>query len=807
MSELDKWYINKDLNKEIEIFKQNFNHSSSREVEIPFAHDVSIGKNNPVFNNHTYHTKVPHPAIMRYILHYTNPGDVILDAFCGTGMTGVAAQYCAKPDLKDKYLIETEFNKTGLKQPTWGDRLAICNDLSPLATFITYNYNKVTDKSLFLSQFEKLVSDVESELGWMYKTKHKDGEFGEIEYTVFSDVFTCSNCNHELVFFDVAYNASKVLRSFNCDNCNISLSKKELNPLMISEYDKLLNQVIKTQKTVPVIISYKFKGKRFEKKVDQYDLKTIDKINNLELNYKIPIHRMPVGGESRRNDKRGITHVHHFFTKRNLYFIAVLYEKAKEHKYSSQLIFAINSIFNYVNKKQSYLGGGGGISGTYYIASLTQEKNVLSTLKRKAKKIIFPAHNSNVITNTGSALNFDKLKTNSIDYIFTDPPFGANLMYSELNFLWEAWLDRFTEIEEEAIENKHQGKSLLSYMHLMENSFIELYRVLKSDKWMTVEFSNTSAAVWNGIQTALQNAGFIISNVAGLDKKQGSFKAVNSLTAVKQDLVISCYKPSSEFDTKFRQYQNTALAIWDFVDEHLHHLPIHLTSGNSTTAIIERSPKILFDRLIAFYVQKGLPVPIDAGKFQQGLRERFIERDGMFFSNEQVQEYDKKKKENPEFIQLSILVSSEQDGVLWLKNSLTDKSLTYQDIQPEWMQALAGVRKGDVIPELATILEENFLKDDTGKWYTPDPENEADLEKLRTNRLLRQFDGYKEEALIPKTKKIKEVRVEALRAGFKQCYQDKDFKSIVTIGDKTPNNLLMDDEVLLQFYDIASSRV
>ena len=178
----------------------------------------------------------------------------------------------------------------------------------------------------------------------------------------------------------------------------------------------------------------------------------------------------------------------------------------------------------------------------------------------------------------------------------------------------------------------------------------------------------------------------------------------------------------------------------------------------------------------------------------------------MFFTNEQVQEYDKKKKENPEFIQLSILVSSEQDGVLWLKNVLNEKSLTYQDIQPQWMQALAGVRKGDLIPELATILEENFLKDETGKWYAPDPENEADLEKLRTKRLLKQFDGYKTEVAKPKAK-IKEARVEALRAGFKQCYQDKDFRTIVQIGDRIPNNLLMEDEVLLQFYDIASSRV
>jgi len=61
----------------------------------PFATDVSEGKNDPIYNAHSYHTKVPHKAIMRYILHYTEPGDVVFDGFCGTGMTGVAAQLCA----------------------------------------------------------------------------------------------------------------------------------------------------------------------------------------------------------------------------------------------------------------------------------------------------------------------------------------------------------------------------------------------------------------------------------------------------------------------------------------------------------------------------------------------------------------------------------------------------------------------------------------------------------------------------------------------------------------------------------------
>ena len=68
----------------------------------PFAADVSEGKNDPIYNAHSYHTKVPHKAIMRYILHYTEPGDIVFDGFCGTGMTGVAAHMCG-----DKAAVES----------------------------------------------------------------------------------------------------------------------------------------------------------------------------------------------------------------------------------------------------------------------------------------------------------------------------------------------------------------------------------------------------------------------------------------------------------------------------------------------------------------------------------------------------------------------------------------------------------------------------------------------------------------------------------------------------------------------------
>ncbi len=122
------------------------------------------------------------------------------------------------------------------------------------------------------------------------------------------------------------------------------------------------------------------------------------------------------------------------------------------------------------------------------------------------------------------------------------------------------------------------------------------------------------------------------------------------------------------------------------------------------------------------------------------------------------------------------------------------------------MQDLAKPKKGDELPELMQILEENFLKDEDGRWHKPDLENEADLEKIRSRKLLKEFNIYVDLASKPNAK-IRTVRLEALRAGFKNAYTNKDFATIVNVGNRLPESLLMEDEVLLQYYDIASSRV
>lgn len=191
------------------------------EVKDPYASDVSEGKNNPIYNAHSYHTKVPHPAIMRYILHYTQPGDIVLDGFAGTGMTGVAAQMCGKCDIDLKNKIENEFEKLEYKKPVWGTRHAVLGDLSPVASFIAYNYNTPVNANEFERVANRILIEAEKEYGWMYETKHIDGSIGKINYVVWSDVFICPDCGSEIVFYYTAVDkkTGKVKKEFACNNC------------------------------------------------------------------------------------------------------------------------------------------------------------------------------------------------------------------------------------------------------------------------------------------------------------------------------------------------------------------------------------------------------------------------------------------------------------------------------------------------------------------------------------------------------------------------------------------------------------
>lgn len=768
------------------------------EVKTPYAADVSEGKNNPIYMAHTYHTKVPHPAITRYILHYTQPGDIVFDGFCGTGMTGVAAQLCGSEN--DVKALKEENAQIGVRH-------SICSDLSPIASLIAATYNLKFDPKAFERKALRILEQVEKELGWMYETKVDDKK-AKINNTIWSDVFICPSCGKEFVLWNEAVDLDKeiIKDSFPCPDCGNTCSKKNMEKAWETSFDSLLNKTVTLNKKVPVRVNYTLFGKGGEKDIDSSDINLIRKIENINLS-EFNTYELQEGYNTAQPIKsNGITHTHQFYSKRNFIYLSRIYELCKGNIFLQTWLTSV--LFSTTNMNKFRFTGTGITSGTLYIPSINWEFSPFNTLKKKIasfKGIEYPYRNNSAI-NVCSATKLTTLRNSSIDYIFTDPPFGRNIMYSELSSIWESWIKVVTNNKEEAIINNVQHKTLFEYQTLMNQSFKEYYRVLKSGKWLTIEFSNTSAAVWNSIQNALQGVGFVVVNVAALDKKQGSFKAVTTTTAVKQDLVITCYKPSDSIIEKFDKSEDKAKTAMDFIEELLVHLPVHLSKGESTTAVIERSPKILFDRLISYYVQKGYAIPMDAQEFQKQLRERFIERDGMFFTASQAIEYERKKEKCSGFVPMALFISSEAEGIEWLKRELQNPQ-TYSDLQPEWMKNMLPPKKGDVLPELMSILEENFIKDEEGNWRNPDPEKAADLEIIRNRRMMKEFNMYLEQAQKPKAKRMKDTRLEVLRYGFKECYKQKSYQAIVTVGDHILESLLQEDEVLLQYYDIASSRV
>jgi DNA modification methylase len=832
----------------------------------PFAADVSEGKNDPIYNAHSYHTKVPHKAIMRYILHFTEPGGIVFDGFCGTGMTGVAAQMCGDREVvmslgyqvkPDGTILQEETDEDGKK--VWkpfsklGVRRAVLNDLSPAATFIAYNYNTPVDVAAFEKVAKRILKEVEEECGWMYETLHTDGKTkGKINYTVWSDVFICPECAGELVFWDEAVDVEngKVRDSFPCPHCSAELTKRKMDRSWITLFEDKSKETIKQTKNIPVSINYSISGKRksFNKRPDKCDLALLGKIEQKAIEQWYPDDTIVDGDKTPEATRQGFTKLNHLFTRRNLIAFSCAWNmSSRNHRWavtgslqrgSKQHQIAISRI----GGEKAGVGGAtaGHRRGTLYIPSNQVEMSVPLLLRERFNQLNKSTGkiSEKSIVSTGSTTDFDKIVSNSLDYVFIDPPFGSNIMYSELSQIWEGWLKVSTNNSKEAIENKTQKKGLSDYRLLMREGFTTIYNLLKPGRWMTVEFSNTKSSVWNSIQTALIESGFIVANVSALDKGRGGLNAIVGVTAVKQDLIISAYKPNGGFEERFLKEAQTEEGVWDFVRTHLKYLPITKRQGALLQFVPERDPRILFDQMVAYYVRKGYPVPISSQEFQIGLAQRFIERDGMYFLSDQIEEYDRKKIAAGGVNEtIEMFVKDEASMIQWLRQLIKEKPQTFADINPQFMQQLGGWSKNEAQLDLRELLNQNFLSYDgegsvptqisnylsknwkeyrgiedksdlvlvakaQDRWYVPDPNKVGDLEKLREKALLKEFEEYKQAK-----KKLKVFRLEAVRAGFKKSWQERDYATIISIAEKIPNKVLEEDPKLLMWYDQAVTRM
>jgi len=245
----------------------------------PFAADVSEGKYDPLYKIHSYPTKVPFRAIMRYILHFTNPGDIVYDGFCGTGMTGVAALMCGSASEFTQMEGKELFYKQGIRK-------AILCDLSINATHIAANYTKQVRSSSFQKYFSQFLKECETAVGWVYKSNDpQTNRSCDINYTVWSEVFICEHCSKEYSYWDssVQYKPGDKLgvvdSSQTCPHCGAEATRRVLSNATETAFDPVLGRTIQVKKHVPVLLNCISGKRRFEKYPESTDADLLAKVH------------------------------------------------------------------------------------------------------------------------------------------------------------------------------------------------------------------------------------------------------------------------------------------------------------------------------------------------------------------------------------------------------------------------------------------------------------------------------------------------------------------------------------------------
>jgi len=509
------------------------------DYDVPaFDKPIETTKATAIYNMHTYWSKKPHDAIRQYIRHYTKPGDLVLDPFCGSGGTALAA------------LME--------------GRKAIAIDRSPAATFITKNYCTPVDVDELQRAFEELKRKVKPEIDWLYETRcDRCGGKATTAYTVYSQVFQCPRCLEKVPLFD-------------CVEVETSTAKGKPNKVSACPhcYKRGITEEISTRAekfgAVPVLVSYICESgcrpARVERRhndpdqkkreyFEKYDLGKIREIEAKEIPHWYPKDRMMHAPEEQecwgvkwRAGTSNFRTVDELFTKRNLWALAAIMETANR---IDILRFCGTAILPYISRQQPAFGGGGGISGTFYLPQILSERHVLESYERKLKGIIEAKQDASfnpfVIVSCQSATDMKTVLPTSVDYIFTDPPYADKVQYGELSFPIDAWLGFDTHWhDEEIIVNEVRGKTEEDWANMMRQAMAECYRVLKPGRCISLCYHDTSEGTWALVQDIMAETGFVIEKSDAalyIDTGQKSYNQLVADKVNKRDLVINFRKP------------------------------------------------------------------------------------------------------------------------------------------------------------------------------------------------------------------------------------------------------------------------
>lgn len=486
-------------------------------------------RTDSIYNCHSYLTKVPVAAIEPFIQVFTQPGETVADFFAGSGMTGLAA------------------SRLG--------RRARLSDISVLGRHIAKGYSTSVSPSAFRAAAKQVMENGRNAIGDLYSTLRLDGNVTvEMVRTIWSFTYRCPTCGYELIYFRHLSRDGRQPKK--CVGCSTAFIRRKW--LRCSD--------------VPVeVVARDRKGRLTGQEVSAFDRDAIRKANADPRRSQVPSLVIDEDREMFSRSglaKAGLTKTSDFFSPRNAIALFELWraiDAIEDGELRQKLRFAFTAILPRASRRYQWSPQRplNAQNQTYYIAPVYFEWNVFELFERKVEaairsdKQVFgdaplleDRSRADVNYVLASAEGLAHLPNGSIDYVFTDPPFGSNIFYSDMNLFHEAWLGEVTDHRSEAVVHttgKRRNGSAARYEALLSSAFREAFRILKAGRYMSVVFGNSSGRVWGLVQRAIRDAGFTAApaHVAILDKGQRSVKGLNSGSenVVTVDLILTVQKP------------------------------------------------------------------------------------------------------------------------------------------------------------------------------------------------------------------------------------------------------------------------
>lgn len=492
---------------------------------------ITAPRTDSIYNCHAYLTKMPLGAIRPFIERFTQPGELVVDSFAGSGATGLAALAL--------------------------DRRARLSDIAILGKHIATGYLTDAPARDVRVAADRIIASARKAIGALYWTRRvSDGTMVEMIRTIWSFTYLCPSCKSKMVYYD-ALDARGTAPEC-CSSCGRPFARRNWP----------------RGKDVPVgVVIPGEDGKQVEQMVYEMDrrkIRTAAKDARLRQVPSLPIEEHREMYSRSGLGRSGMTETGKFFSSRNAIALLELWHainQLEDETIRQKLRFAFTAILSRASKRYQWSPKRplNAQNQTYYIAPVYFEWNVFDLFNRKVDAVIrangtlfenddlFSAEGTQDVTyEIASAEKLAHLTGCSANYVFIDPPFGSNIFYSDMNLFHEAWLGKTTDHELEAVvytTGSRKKGAMERYERLLRGAFAEAFRVLKPGRYMSVVFGNSRGRIWGMLQRALRDSGFKAApvHVASLDKGQRSVKGLTSGSegVVTVDLIVTVQKPET----------------------------------------------------------------------------------------------------------------------------------------------------------------------------------------------------------------------------------------------------------------------